>query len=57
MKNKLVRLITIYDEEIFCIVLREDNFNIFYKNEDSSINYVPKIEIKHVDVIGDVVNE
>lgn len=57
MKNKLVKIHTIYDEEILCIVVKEDSFNIYYKNEDSTINYVPKIEIKYVDVIGDVVNE
>ena len=54
MKNKLVSIFTITGERILCIILEEDPYRYFYKNEYGN-GYIFKDDIKEIDIIGDVV--
>lgn len=56
MKNKLVKIHTIYDEHILCIILKETKVSFMIKN-DFSQGHIYKEDIKEIEIIGDVVNE
>lgn len=53
MKNKLVKIITIYNEVILCIITNEDLFKYYYKNDICENNYIDKDIIKEISIIGE----
>lgn len=53
-KDKLVRITTIYEEVIICIVKKENKYEIIYFN-DFGQGYIPKDEIKNIDILGNVI--
>ena len=53
MKNKLVKIITIYNEVILCIITNEDLFKYYYKNELGKNNYIDKDIIKEISILGE----
>ena len=53
-KDKLVRITTIYEEIIICIIINEDKYRVIYKN-DFGQGYIPKDEIKRLDILGNVI--
>lgn len=54
MKNKLVKIITIYNEVILAIITDEDLFKYYYKNDISENNYIDKNIIKEISIIGEI---
>ena len=53
MKNKLVKIITIYNEVILAIITDEDLFKYYYKNDICENNYIDKDIIKEISIIGE----